>query len=70
MPGEGSAYGINGSFGSPEKKFIINFSKWNTKLCLTLNYNADNNYLFVNWKENSKFKADTKNVNFPMLTFC
>ena len=43
MLGEGSAYGINGSFGSPEKKFIINFSKWNTKLCLTLNYNADNN---------------------------
>ena len=30
------------------KKFIINFSKTNTKVCLTLHYNADNSYLFPN----------------------
>ena len=29
--GEGPTYGINGSFGSPEKKFSINFSKGKTK---------------------------------------
>ena len=34
--GEGPSYGINGSFGSPGKKFSINFSKTNTKFCLSL----------------------------------
>ena len=40
--GEGSTFRINGSFGSPEKKFSINFSKASTKFCLSLNHNADN----------------------------
>ena len=31
--GENRTYGINGSFGSPEKKFNINFTKANTKFC-------------------------------------
>ena len=48
--GEGATLGINGSFGSPEKKFSINFTKENTKFCLSLHYNADNSYLFVNGK--------------------
>ena len=34
--GEGPTFGINGSFGPPEKKFSINFSKANTKFCLSL----------------------------------
>ena len=63
--GEGPTYGINGSFGSPEKKFSINFTKANTNFCLSLHYNADISYLFVNGKEIFKFKADNKNVNFP-----
>ena len=58
--GEGDTFGINGSFGAPEKKFSINFSKANTKFCLSLHYNADNSYLFVNGKEIIKFKADKK----------
>ena len=32
---EGPSYGIEGSFGSAEKKFSINFSKANTKVCLS-----------------------------------
>ena len=67
--GEGPAYGINGSFGSTEEKFGIDFSRANTKFCLSLLYNADNSYLFVNRKETFKFKADNKNVNFP-TQFC
>ena len=63
--GEGPTYGINGSFGSPEKKFSINFSKANTECCLISHYNADNSYLFVNGKEIFKFKAGDKNVNLP-----
>ena len=62
--GEGPYFGINGSFGSPEKKFSINFSKSNTKSYLSLHYNADNSYLFVNGKEIFKFKSGNKNVNF------
>ena len=46
--GEGPTYGVNGGFRSPEKKFSINFTKANTKFCLTLHYNADNSYFFVN----------------------
>ena len=69
MLGEDPTYGINGSFGSLEKTFSINFSKANTKFCFSLHYNADNSYLFVNGKEIFKFKASNKNVNFP-AQFC
>ena len=47
-----------------KKQFDINFNKANTKFCLSLYYNDDNKYLFVNGKEIFKFKADNKNVNF------
>ena len=67
--GELTTFEINGSFGSPEKKFSINFSKANTKFCLRLHYNADNSYLFVNAKQIFKFKIDNKNVKFP-TQFC
>ena len=36
---------------------------------MSLHYNADNSYLFVNGKEIFKFKTDIKNVNFP-TRFC
>ena len=48
--GEGPTFRVNGSFDSPEKKFSINFSKAKTKFCLSLRYNGDNNYSFVNGK--------------------
>ena len=44
------SYDINGSFGSLEKTFSINFSTENPKFCLSLHYNGDNKYLFVNGK--------------------
>ena len=40
-----------------------------TVFCLSLHYNAENSYLFINWNEIFKFKAYTKNVNFP-TQFC
>ena len=49
--------------------FKINVTKANTKFCLSLHYNVDNSYLFVNGKEIFKFQADNKNVNFP-TQFC
>ena len=51
------------------KKFIINFTKANTNFCLSLHYNADNSYLFVNGKKIFKSETENKNVNFP-TRFC
>ena len=48
---EGTAFHINDSFGSAEKKLSINFTKANTKVSLSLHYNGDNTYLFFNGKE-------------------
>ena len=67
--GLGPTFGINGSFGSPEKKNSINFTKPNTKFCLSFYHNNDNSYLFVNGKEIIQFKADNENVNIS-TRFC
>ena len=64
--GEGLTFGVDGSFGSQEKKFTSNFAKAKTKFCLSLHYNNDNSYLFVNRKQIFKFKIDNKSVNFPL----
>ena len=34
-----STYGINGNFGSPEKKISTNLVKQKTKFCMSLHYN-------------------------------
>ena len=36
---------------------------------MSVHYNSDNSYFFVNVKEIYKFKASNKNVNFPSQ-FC
>ena len=36
---------------------------------MSLHFNADNSYLFVNGREIIKFKVDNKNANFP-TQFC
>ena len=48
ISGESPIFGINESFGSPEKMFSFNFSKANTNLCLSLHYNADKSYFTAN----------------------
>ena len=47
----------------------INFNKAKISYCLSLYYNGDISYLFVNGKEIYKFQADNKNINFP-TQFC
>ena len=61
--GEGPTFTINENFGSAHKKFSINFSKANTKLCLSLHHNADQSYLFVNGNE-STIQMLTFQLNF------
>ena len=62
-------YGRNGTFGEPEKKSSINFTTPKTKFGLSLHYNDDNSYLFVNGKEIIKFKANIKNFKFQTRFF-
>ena len=55
--GERDSFGIKRSFGAPGKKININFSKAKTKFCLSLHYNSNNSYLFINGIEIYKFKS-------------
>ena len=50
-----------------EKLYSINFTKENTKLCLSFHYNGANSYLFVNGTEIIKFKAkDSEITAYPL----
>ena len=55
--GKGATQGLGEHWLSGEKIYSINFTKVNTKFCLSLHYNGDNSYLFVNGTEIHKFKA-------------
>ena len=55
---EGPTFAINGSFGSPQKSFSVNFTNVHAKFCMNLHYNIDNSYLLVNRREIFKFTAD------------
>ena len=57
MLGEGPNVGTNHSTGAAKSKFSINFDKGNTKFCLSLHYNGDESYLYVNETKIFKFKA-------------
>ena len=50
-----------------QEKNSINFSKLNTKLCLSLQCDGDESYLYVNKTEIYKFKAKD---NISWYTFC
>ena len=54
--GRGPTQGVDSTL-STEKMYSINFTKKNTKFCLSLHYNGANSYLFVNGTEMIKFKA-------------
>ena len=43
--------------------YSINFTKENTKFCLSLHYNGSNSYLFINGKETHKFTAKDSEIN-------
>ena len=50
-----------------EKLYSANFTKTNTKFCLSLHYNGANSYLFINVTESHKFKAkDSEIVATPI----
>ena len=62
----GPTFGINGSFGSPEKEFSIYFSKANTKFCFSLHYDADNSYCLLMEIFFSNLKPTMKILTFQL----
>ena len=59
LMGTGLTQGINGTTIYAEKNFYRNFTDFGKKFVLSLHYNGDNSYLFVNGREELKFKAKT-----------
>ena len=53
---------INDTTIYTEKMFYRNFTDPGKKFVISLHYNGENNYLFVNGKEELKFKAKTDQI--------
>ena len=64
--GKGPTQGLEHTL-SAEKLYSINFTKENTKFCLSLHYNGANSYLFVNGTEIIKFKAKDSEIGASPL---
>ena len=60
--GKGPTQGLEHTL-SAGKLYSINFTKKNTKFCLSLHYNRANSYLFVNGTEIIKFKAKDSEIH-------
>ena len=58
--GDGFVQGINDTKLYAEKIYSQNFTQPSTKFVLSLDYNGDNSYLFVNGKQDLKFKTKTE----------
>ena len=54
--------GINDTTIYVEKLYSVNFTENNKKFCLSLHYNGDNSYLFVNGTEIHKFKTKESEI--------
>ena len=50
--------------------YSVNFTKSKTKFCLSLHYNKENSYLFVNGKEIYKFKAKEYEIKNGEIEIC
>ena len=59
LMGTGITQGINDTTIYAENNFYRNFTDFGKKFVLSLHYNGDNSYLFVNGRHELKFKAKT-----------
>ena len=65
--GHGLIQEINDTTIYVEKMYSPNFTVYNKMFCLSLHYNGDNSYLFVNGKEVTKFKTENSElIKYPM----
>ena len=60
--GDAFVQGINDTTLYAEKMYSQNFTQPSTKFILSLHYNGDNSYIFVNGKQELKFKAKTERL--------
>ena len=61
--GKGPTQGLDGTASTAEKKYSINFTENNKKFCLSLHYNRENSYLFINDTEIIRCKAKDSEIN-------
>ena len=66
--GHGLTQKVNNTTVYAEKMYSPNFSAENKVFCLSLHYNGDNSYLYVNGKEVTKFKAKKSEIKANQLT--
>ena len=59
LMGDGLTQGIHDSTLYAEKKYFRNFTETFSKFVLSLHYNGDDSYLFVNGRQELKFKCKT-----------
>ena len=59
LMGDGLTQGINDTTIYVEKNYYRNFKDPGKNFVLSLHYNGDNSYLFVNGRQELKFKAKT-----------
>ena len=59
LMGAGLTQGINDTTIYAEKNFYRNFTDFGKKIMLRLHYHGDDSYLFVNGRQELKFKAKT-----------
>ena len=59
LMGDGLMQGINDTTIYAEKKYFKNFTEPNVKFVLSLYYNGDDSYLFVNGRQELNFKCKT-----------
>ena len=65
--GKGVIQGIDSTTIYAEKMYSTNFTVYNKIFCLSLHYNDDNSYLFVNGKQIINFKTkDSEIVPYPL----
>ena len=57
--GDGITQGINDTTIYVEKKYFRNFTEPDVKFVLSLHYDGDDSYLFVNGRQELKFKCKT-----------
>ena len=60
--------GINGTTIYAEKKYKADFTQQNKKFMLSLHYNGDNSYLFVNGVQQLKFKTKDSEIKSVPLS--
>ena len=65
--GKAFIQGITSTKTYAENMYSTNFTEDNKRFCLSLHYNGDNNYLFVDGKEIHKFKAKDSEIEpYPL----